>query len=432
MQQEFAKRRKQFFKCLDTNSIAVLFNASLAIRNGDGEYSFRPASDFYYLTGFEEPDAIAVFIKDQTNNTYLLFHLPRDPKQEQWVGRRFDDEEVCQLFGADKAYSLDLFESKLLALLSEKSRIFYAFGNAASANKVDALCKKLPVSRLKSTLPKQFENISPFIHELRLRKSDYEIAQMRFAAQVSVKGHQRAMRVCAPGLFEYQIEGELVHAFYQEGARFTAYPSIVAGGPRACIMHYHANTAALKDGDLLLVDAGAEYQFYASDITRTFPVNGKFTERQREIYDIVLAAQLAGIAEVKPKNPYGKVQDAIVSVITEGLMQLGILKGNLESLIEQKAYQRFYIHNSGHWLGLDTHDVGDYQIDSQWRLFEPSMVLTVEPGIYISEGDETVDPAWRGIGIRIEDDVLVTAGGNEVLSEGLVKAPEAVEAYMKS
>jgi Xaa-Pro aminopeptidase len=429
--QELAERRRNFFKQISENSVAILFNTSLAIRNGDGEYPFRPSSNFYYLTGFEEPGAVAVFIPGRSEGAYILFHLPRDPDQERWIGKRFDNDEVCDVFGVDQAFSLLTLESQLPQLLFGKQSIFYSFEDDAAENTIHALHKKLPnYSRTGSLFPTHLQNISPLIHELRLYKSDHEIELMRKAAQISVKGHQQAMRTCRPGMFEYQIEAELVYAFYQGGARFTAYPSIVASGNNACTMHYHSNTATLKSGDLVLVDAGAEYHFYASDITRTFPVNGKFTDYQRAIYNLVLAAQLAGIAEIKPGNPWNKAQLTIAQVITEGLLELGILKGNLESLLEQKAYQRFYIHNSGHWLGLDTHDPGNYQQGNHWRPLEPSMVLTVEPGIYIPHDYSDVDKNWRGIGIRIEDDVLVTSDGHEVLSQNLIKSAEEIEDWM--
>lgn len=430
--QEFAERRKKCFAQLGANSLAILFNGSPALRNGDIEYPFRPSSDFYYLTGLEEPDAIAVFAPDRPEGEYILFNLPANPEQERWTGKRLGQERACTVYGANQAFSLDAFENEITKLFSDKKTIFYAFDDPLAETKIHALVKNLPKhTRFSSSIPRRFENISPILHELRLFKSEQEIHWMREAAQISVKAHQQTIKICRPGLFEYQLEAELKYVFTQNGAKFEAYPSIVANGNNACTLHYNDNSGKLKDGDLVLVDAGCEYQYYASDITRTFPVNGKFTDAQRKIYQVVLDAQLAGIAEAKPGNPWNHIHTTTTRVVTEGLVKLGILQGSIETLLEQKAYQRFYLHHFGHWIGLDTHDPSNYQIDGNPRLLESGMVLTVEPGIYIPHEYEDVDPKWRGIGIRIEDDVLVTDHGPDVLSKGLAKSIEEIEALMK-
>lgn len=431
LHKELRLRRKKFLHQLDQDCIAVLCSGTLVTRNADTEYFFRPSSDFYYLTGFEEPDAVAVFIPGQADNEYILFNLPKNAEQERWTGHRVGQEQACSVYGANKAFPLEQLEEELIKLFSSKKTIFYAFDDSIAEKKVRSIFEKLPKhSRTNESLPQRVENISPVIRELRLFKSDYEISLMRQAAQISVKGHQQAMKACQPELFEYQLEAELKYVFTQEGAKFEAYPSIVAGGNNACILHYNTNTEKLKDGDLVLIDAGCEYEYYASDITRTFPVNGKFTDAQRKIYQIVLDAQLAGIAEIKPGNSWTMIQTATAHTITKGLLELGILRGDLDTLINEKAYQRFYLHRFGHWIGLDTHDPSHYQVDGKPRLLEPGMVLTVEPGIYIPHEYDDVDSIWRGIGIRIEDDVLVTADGSDVLSKGLAKSIQEIETFM--
>jgi len=430
--EELKLRRQKFFDHLNDDSIAILFNASIVARNGDTEYPFRPSSDFYYLTGFEEPDAIAVFIPKRAEGEYILFSLPKDPEQERWTGKRIGQEEACTLYGAKQAFPLHEFENALVKLSLDKKNLFYVFDDPIAENKIRALFNVMSKHSCKNNfMPQRFENVSPIIRELRLFKSNYEITLMRQAAQISVMAHQKAMQVCQPGLFEYQLEAELEYTFTQQGAKFEAYPSIVAGGSNACILHYNHNMAELKNGDLVLIDAGCEYEFYASDVTRTFPVNGKFSEPQKKIYDIVLAAQLATIAEIKPGNSWGNLQSTTAHVITKGLIELGLLKGDINALLEKKAYQRFYMHRFGHWIGLDTHDPSDYKQGGNWRLLEPGMVLTVEPGIYIAPPYDDIDPIWRDIGIRIEDDVLVTVDGSDVLSKGLAKSIDEIEDLMR-
>lgn len=426
--EELSCRRQKFFQTLRPDSLAVLFNPPETKRTGDTEYAYRPSSNFYYLTGFEEPGAIAIFIPNLCDGDYFLFHLPRDPEIEQWTGKRSSAEEICQQFGPNQAFASDMFEKKIISLLSEKQTIFYEFESPLATQKIQAIFNKVAKhAKSSSPAPRSFENLSPIVQELRLFKSEYEISIMRKAAQISVEAHKKAMTVCRPGLFEYQLEAEILYSFMQQGARFAAYSSIVGAGNNACTLHYNANSAQVKKDDLILIDAGAEYAYYASDVTRTFPASGKFTSAQRAIYEIVLTAQQSAIADIKPGNPWNQAQTSIARIITEGLVDLGILKGHIDDLIEKKAYLPFYPHNSGHWLGLDTHDPSDYRYNKEWRLLEPGMVLTVEPGIYIPENCESVDPKWRGIGIRIEDDVLITQTHHEILSHGLPKAVEEIE-----
>lgn len=429
---EFAKRRQAFFDQLPKNSIALLFNGIELTRNGDITYPFRSQSDFYYLTGIEEPEVVAVFVPQRPEGQYLLFIRPHDPAQARWTGKRLTTDEACAYYGADQAFLIDELTSQLEGLFLGKQNVVYAFTDRRARMKVEDVFRRLPKnSRTNRLLPHQLMNVSPLTRELRLIKDPLEISLLRQAAQISVKAHQHVMQHCKSGLMEYELEAQLRYVFTQQGARFEAYPSIIASGNNACIMHYQKNSDPLQDGDLVLIDAGCEYGYYASDITRTLPVNGKFTVPQRELYQIVLAAQLEGIAAIKPKVTWDTIQNVIAQTITAGLLDLGILKGDLATLIEEKAYQRFYLHHFGHWLGLDTHDPCEYHPDGKSRLFAPGMVLTVEPGLYIPTDYHDVDPRWRGVGIRIEDDVLVTKDGTEVLSQGLAKSMDEIEALME-
>lgn len=429
--EELSLRQQRFFQTLLPNSIAILFNGAEVHRSADTEYAYRPSSNFYYLTGFEEPNAIAVFIPKTKGGDYFLFHLPRDLSAEQWTGKRLDSEEVCRLYGPTQTFSSLLFEEELTKLVAGKQAVFYEFNHDIAAKTVKNIFKNIPKNtRTRTQIPRRLENISPIVQEMRLIKSEFEISLMRKAAEISVEGHKKAIRACRPGLFEYQLEAELIYSFMQQGARDCAYTSIVGSGDNGCTLHYIANNAQIQPNDLVLIDAGAEFGYYASDITRTFPANGKFTAEQQAIYNIVLTAQEKAIASIKPGSPWNTAQEIILQTITEGLKELGILKGNVTDLIEKKAYLPFYPHNSGHWLGLDTHDPSDYQINKKWRPLEPNMVLTIEPGIYIAQDCDTVDSKWRGIGIRIEDDIVVTAKGYDVLSTNLPKSVEDIEEMM--
>lgn len=405
--QEFSQRRAHFIAQLPEKSIAIIAAGDEKIRKGDSQYPFAPQSNFYYLTGFIEATAVAVFIPGCAEGEYHLFNLPRNPEQEVWTGKRAGQAAAINLFGAQKAHSIETLPEFLKIFASENSQhsIYYSQGDVTLKNKlaewqIDLVC----------------ENADKILGELRLVKSEAEIALMQRAADISSQAHRRVMQACKPGLFEYQLEAEFMHECGYQGARFQAYSPIVASGVNACVLHYEANDQCLQDGKLLLIDAGCENQHYASDITRTYPVNGKFTEEQRAIYQLVLNTQLSIIKLVKPGITFDTLQTSAIKLLTAGLVELGLLQGSVPQLISDKAYSHFYMHGVSHWLGLDTHDIGGYRCGNDFRKLQPGNVLTVEPGIYISEDNLAVDAKWRGIGVRIEDDVLVTDSGHRVLS----------------
>ncbi len=431
---EFARRRKRVMDEMDDRAIAILPTAPTSIRNRDVEFVFRPDSDFHYLTGFAEPEAVAVLAPGREQGEFVLFCRERHAEQEQWHGRRAGLEGACRDYAADDAFPIGDIDDILPGLMENRERVFYAMGCHANFDqKVIQWVNHLRArSRNGPTAPSEFVALDHLLHDLRVYKSKAEIKVMKKAMEISAKAHRRAMRECRPGLAEYQIEAELTHEFSRSGARSTAYPSIVAGGGNGCILHYTENDAVLKDGDLLLIDAGAELDFYASDITRTFPVNGTFTQAQRDVYEIVLESQLAAIEQTRPGNDWNAPHEAAVEVITRGLVDIGLLKGKVSTLIKKEAYKKFYMHRTGHWLGMDVHDVGDYKIDGEWRELEPGMVLTVEPGIYITGGNRRVPRKLWDIGIRIEDDVLVTDDEPQVLTAGAPKEIDEIEALMAS
>ncbi len=429
---EFRRRRREMMALMEENSIAILPGAGGKVRNGDVEFHFRQDSDFFYLTGFDEPDAVLALIPGREHDETILFCCERDEDQERWHGRVAGAEGAIEHHGMDDAFPVSDIDDILPGLIEGKSRIYYTmnvdrefdhqmFGWVKLAN---------PDDRAAATSPAEFVHCGPYLHELRLYKSPAEIKLMRLAANATVKGHCRIMERTRAGMMEYELEAELNHEFAMNGARWPAYPSIVGGGVNACVLHYICNDDVLRDGDLVLVDAGGEYENYACDVTRTFPVNGKFSNPQAEVYDLVLAAQQAAIAEVQPGNAWHRPHDVAVKVITEGLVSLGILQGDLEALLAGQAYLPYYMHKTGHWLGLDVHDVGEYQVNGAWRIFAAGMVTTIEPGIYISADLPGAPDRYRGIGIRIEDDVLVTKTGHEVLTEGAPKTIVAIEKLM--
>ncbi len=431
MQTEYAKRRARIFEKLEVGSIAVLPAADEQHRNGDVSYPFRQDSDFYYLTGFSEPGAVLVLIKTAKENRFILFCEPFSEAKAIWTGPSAGLEGAKASFAADEAYALDSLDAQLPLLLAAHKTIFYSFGNSMAWDR-RMIRWAHPKDQKPSCRHLSFVDFRNLIAEERLIKSDAEIALLRKVAHLSAQAHRVLMQRCETSMSEYQLEALFAYECAIKGCRSLAYPSIVGGGANACILHYVQNDKPLKAGDLVLVDAGAEYQGYAADITRTFPVSGLFTDDQKAVYHVVLEAQLAAIRCVKPGTPWDLLQRVILKQLTEGLVALGILKGKVDHLIETKAYQTFYPHSSGHWLGLDVHDVGAYKKEGKARLLEVGMVLTVEPGIYIPIDCTSVDPRWRGIGIRIEDDVLVTQEGSEVLSAGVPKTIEAIEALMKS
>ncbi|MCG8671386.1 MAG: Xaa-Pro aminopeptidase, partial [Pseudomonadales bacterium] len=430
--QEFAQRRTELMGLMEEDSIAILPAAPVRPRNRDVDYHYRQDSDFYYLTGFPEPEAVLALIPGREHGECVLFCRERDPAMEIWDGYRSGPEGAIKKFGVDDAFPISDLDEILPGLIEGRERVYYAMGSDAEFDRkvmdwVNSIRAKV---RAGAHPPGEFISLDHLLHDMRLFKSKAEIRMMKRAAEISANAHVRAMEKCVPGMMEYQLEAEYMHEFAREGARFPAYPSIVGGGANGCILHYIENSDALNDGDLVLIDAGAEFDHYAADITRTFPVNGVFSEPQKQLYEVVLKSQLAAIKLVKPGNHWNQGHEAAVKVITQGLVKLGLLKGKVDELIKNEAYRKYYMHRTGHWLGMDVHDVGDYKVADEWRVLEEGMVLTVEPGIYVAKDDMEVDPKWRGIGIRIEDDVLVTAKGNSVLTKGVPKKVDEIEALM--
>ena len=429
---EYARRRRALMATLEPNSIAIVTAASLAIRSRDTEYAFRQDSDFHYLTGFPEPDAVAVILPGRAHGEYVLFCHEKDPVEELWNGPRVGAEAACVEYHADDAFPLSDIDDILPGLIEGRERVYYSMGRSRDFDArimawVNSIRSKVAAGAVP---PGEFTDLDHLLHEQRLFKSAAELRQMRQAATISVQAHRRAMRQCRPGMFEYQLEAELLHEFARMGARDAAYPGIVAGGANACTMHYISNHQRLRKGDLVLIDAGCEYRGYASDVTRTFPVEGRFSRRQRDLYNVVLAAQEAAFGQLAPGLDWNAAHTATVQVITEGLVDLGLLQGRVSQLIEKGAYRQFYMHRVGHWLGLDVHDVGDYRPGGPWRELEAGMVLTVEPGIYVSSDNLDVPKAWRGMGIRIEDDVAIVDDGIEILSDGLPRTCDEIEHLM--
>lgn len=436
----YLEHRKRFLAELAREgAAAVIPTATTKIRNNDAEYRFRPASDFWYLTGFAEPEAVLVLLphgKSTDGGTpkgepeTWLFLRERNQREEIWNGRRLGTERAPEQLGVDQARPVDELRVALPGLLAGYARVVYRAGDDAERDReyLAVFAATRHNTRRKGQTPIEIVDPTPILHELRLKKSAGEIACMRRAAELSTEGHLEAMRATQPGVNERELDALLEYTFRRGGGTGCAYSSIVAGGDNACILHYIENDQALVDGELLLIDAGAEFDCYASDVTRTFPVNGRFTPEQRAIYDIVLAAQKAGIEVIAPGVSGDLIHEASLPVLVEGLCELGLLSGTPAEAIESESYKRFYMHGIGHWLGLDVHDCGTYQADDEPRLLEPGMVTTVEPGIYIAGDDETVEARWRGIGVRIEDDILVTESGHENLTEALPKEADEVEA----
>ena len=427
---DYERRRRELMQLMD-GGVAVFPTAPEATRNSDVLYPFRPDSDFYYLTHFPEPAAVAVLVPGRPQGEFILFCRERDPEKETWNGRRRGLEGAVQDYGADDAFPIDDIAEILPGLLEDQDRIYCNMGRYLDFDNrlfqwVNEIRTKV---RTGIRAPGEFIDVGHILHELRLVKRKEEIRTMKLAARVSAAAHCRAMRACCPDKNEFEIESELEYEFRKGGARAPAYPSIVAGGANACILHYTENCDRLRDGELLLIDAGAEIDCYASDITRTFPINGRYSGEQRALYDVVLLAQEAAIDQIVPGTTWNRPHEAAVRVLTEGLVDLGLLAGPIEPLIENQKYRRFYMHRTGHWLGMDVHDVGDYKVGGEWRVLEPGMTLTVEPGLYVTPADD-VDARWHNLGIRIEDDVLVTRKGYEILTADVPKRPEEIEALM--
>lgn len=411
---------------MGAGGIAVLPAAPQRIRSRDTSYLYRQDSDFHYLTGFPEPEAVAVLVPGRPQGEYLLFCRERDPVKELWDGGRAGQEGAVELYGADDAFPIGDIDEILPGLIERCDRVYYSIGAGDFDARLLGWINHLNARRQSGSSPSELIALDHLLHEARLFKSRGEIAAMRRSARVAVAAHRRAMSVCQPGMKEHELEAEYLYEFRRQGA-VPSYSPIVAGGANACVLHYIANDATLADGDLVLVDAGCELEMYASDITRTFPVNGRFSDRQRELYDIVLAANRAAIAAVEPGNHWNDPHDAAVREVTSGLRRLGLLAGRLPTLIKEQAYRQYFMHKTGHWLGIDVHDVGDYKLADAWRLLEPGMVMTIEPGIYVPSTARGKARPWRGIGIRIEDDVVVTRDGHDVLTASLPVDPEEIE-----
>mgnify|MGYP002132632812 FL=1 len=419
---------------IGADAVAIVPAALHYRRNRDTEYRFRQDSDFYYLSGFAEPEALLVLLPGRAEGEFVMFCRPRDREMEIWNGYRAGPEGAINDFGAQQAFTIDELDQRLPELLAGRDRVYAPMGVQPTFDQRLAgwLGSVRAKTRAGVRAPSALHLLDAALHPLRLIKSAAELAIMQRAADLSAEGHRRAMALAAPGRYEYELEAELLHTFARHGCQAPAYGSIVGSGANACILHYGENDRCMQDGDLVLIDAGGELDHYAADITRTFPVNGRFSAPQKDLYEVVLAAQLAAIASVRPGASWQAPHDAAVRVLTQGLVDHGLLQGSVDGLIESNAFRRFYMHRTGHWLGMDVHDVGDYQIDGQWRPLSAGMVLTVEPGLYVSPDDETVAAHWRGIGIRIEDDVAVTAQGHHVLSAKAPKAVAEIEALVGS
>lgn len=430
--QAYEARRQKLMAMMAPNSVAILPAAQVKMRSRDTDYHFRQDSDFYYLSGFAEPQALLILAPGRAEGEFIICCRKRNKEKEIWEGAMEGPEGAVANYGADQAFPIDDINDLLPSLLADIDRVYYPV--AASHDFDGEVMAWLNTVRSKARsgvqAPSNFSDVCPLIHQLRLIKSEHEIALMRASCELAAQAHVHAMKFCCAGVFEYQLEAEILHTFAMSGARSAAYNTIVGGGNNACVLHYIDNTDALKAGDLVLIDAGCELDFYAADITRTFPVNGVFSAEQAALYALVLKAQYAAIDAVSPGRRWNEPHDASVKVITEGLIGLGLLEGELDALIESGAYKRFYMHRVGHWLGMDVHDVGAYKVDGQWRELERGMAMTVEPGLYIPSDDESVDARWRGIGIRIEDDVVVTDHGCEVLTSGVPKEIAEIEALM--
>ena len=431
-QKEYALRRQQLMEMMEPNSIAIVSSSTEQCRSRDTNFPFRQDSDFAYLSGFTEAESVLVLIPGREHGEYVLFCREKDKEKEIWDGYREGPEGAVANLNADDAFPIDDIDDILPGLIEGRKRVYYAMGKDTEFDRnvmewVNSIRAKV---RSGATPPGEFLNLGHILHDMRLFKSDAEVQIMKTAAQISAAGHAEAMKQCKPGMYEYQLGAIIQHHCAMNGGREPAYNSIVGGGENACILHYGENDKQLNDGDLVLIDAGCEYNYYASDITRTFPINGKFSPEQKAIYQLVLDAQKAALSKVSTKHYWNEPHDASVRTLTAGLIELGLLKGEPDELIEQGAYKEFYMHRIGHWIGMDVHDVGDYKIDGEWRLLEPGMVMTVEPGLYISPNNTEVEARWRGIGVRIEDDILITENGYDVLSKDVPKEIDDIEALM--
>ncbi|WP_314914076.1 aminopeptidase P N-terminal domain-containing protein [Acinetobacter harbinensis] len=433
-QADFQERRDRLAEEMGPHSIAIIATSAVAMRNRDADYKFRADSSFFYLTGFAEPEAVAVietFESIDEGYTYSLFCRERNRDLEIWNGYRAGVDGAVDEYEADEAYAIDLLDQEIIEKLLNKQKLFYRIGQQAEfdARVSQWIAEADAQQRRGNGSPAYVIQLDRLLDEMRLHKSAKEIELMQIAANISSEAHIRAMQTVKPDMMEYALEAELNYIFGQNGC-VPAYNSIVGGGANGCILHYVENDQVLKDGDLVLIDAACEYQLYASDITRTFPVNGKFSPEQTALYEVVLKAQLAAIDAVQVGNSYKEPHHVAVRILVQGLLDLGLMQGDLDQIIKSERFNQFYMHGTGHWLGMDVHDVGSYKAEGDWRNYEAGMVVTIEPGLYIAPDDETVDVKWRGIGIRIEDDVVATAEGPLVLTKNVVKSVADIEALM--
>lgn len=433
-QADFQERRDRLAEEMGPHSIAIIATSAVAMRNRDADYKFRADSSFFYLTGFAEPEAVAVietFESIDEGYTYSLFCRERNCDLEIWNGYRAGVDGAVDEYEADEAYAIDLLDQEIIEKLLNKQKLFYRIGQQAEfdARVSQWIAEADAQQRRGNGSPAHVIQLDRLLDEMRLHKSAKEIELMQIAANISSEAHIRAMQTVKPDMMEYALEAELNYIFGQNGC-VPAYNSIVGGGANGCILHYVENDQVLKDGDLVLIDAACEYQLYAADITRTFPVNGKFSPEQKALYEVVLKAQLAAIDAVQVGNSYKEPHHVAVRILVQGLLDLGLMQGDLDQIIKSERFNQFYMHGTGHWLGMDVHDVGSYKAEGDWRNYEAGMVVTIEPGLYIAPDDETVDVKWRGIGIRIEDDVVATAEGPLVLTKNVVKSVADIEALM--
>jgi Xaa-Pro aminopeptidase len=430
-QKEYARRRRQLMRMAGEDSIIILQAAPASLRNNDVYYPYRQDSDFLYLTGFQEHDAWLVLIPDEKDGKCILFCRDRNPEREMWDGRMVGLESAVSDYGMDEAFDIKEVESRLQDLLRDTERIYYDLGRDPMFDQrlIGWLNDFRGKARKTFHAPEEIHALDHMLHDMRVYKSREELSVMRRSAKVAIEAHEIAMQMCEPGINEADIHAALMQTFIRHQCE-PSYLPIVGGGANACVLHYIANKDVLHDGDLLLIDAGAEYDGYASDITRTFPVNGKFSSEQRELYDVVLAAQSAAIEKAWAGNQWQDVHDVAIRVAAEGMIELGILGHGLEEELETEGYKHFYVHNTGHWLGLDVHDVGEYTIDGHSRELEPGMVMTIEPGIYIHPEESSVEECWRGVGIRIEDNIAITNDEARILTDGLARTADEIEALM--
>lgn len=426
----YRQRRARLLQQMQ-RGIAVIPTAPEALRNGDAHYPFRFDSHFHYLSGFDEPEAVLVLLSGEKPQS-ILFCREKDMEREIWDGFRYGPEGACKIFGFDAAYPIAQLDDKLTELMGNQPALFHPLGaHAVWDDRILALRTRVQgQARSGITAPNEIHDVRMLLDEMRLIKDSSELATMRGAATISAAAQVRAMRATRPGKMEYEIEAELLHEFRKSGAHGPAYTSIVAGGANACVLHYISNNTVLKDGDLLLIDAACELDGYAADITRTFPVNGKFSAAQKDVYEIVLAAQAAAIATARPGSHWNQPHDDALRVLVQGMVDLKLCSGSVESVIESGDYKRFYMHRTGHWLGMDVHDVGNYKLDGNWRDLLPGMALTVEPGMYIRPADNVPEAFWN-IGIRIEDDIVITDKGCEVLTHEVPKTVDGIEQLMQ-